>query len=82
MKFDRLSYAEVKRIDERIKSCTIENPDLENQEYYVKIYFNYRSRQEKEPQLGKREFIDSNKTILINEIISFLQDQTKGFDII
>jgi hypothetical protein len=42
-----ITHEEIKMLDDKIKYCLIENPDQldnEDDEYYVKIFFNYRFR--------------------------------------
>jgi hypothetical protein len=77
---DTISIEEIKKIDDRILSVSIDNPEFENPEYYVKIWFNYSMNESFGK--GRKEFVSLCKVTLINDIKTFLKDKNKGFDVI
>lgn len=80
--FDKITEAEIKNIDDRIKSAMIENPDKDCNKFYVKIWFNYKHNYSKNIKTdGRHEFSSTNKNKIITKIKSFLNN-TEGFTII
>lgn len=73
---------EIISIDNRIKSCIIQNPEDDYIEYYVKIWFNYRFHNGKIQPDGRTEFISTNKIQLILDIQNFLNEKKDGWIIV
>lgn len=79
---NQITTKEIKSIDKRIKSCIIENPEEPNDEFYVKIWFNYRIAKKEVKTDGRQEFISKSKQKLIEEIQNFLIQDKNGWCIV
>lgn len=81
-KIDTITEKEIKQIDKRIKSCIAENPRHFSDEFYVKIWFNYKSNVLKGEFSGRQEFLSDTKENLIKDINKFLLSDKNGWCII
>lgn len=70
---------EITSIDNCIKSCVIENPEDFEDKFYVKIWFNYKTKKRDLETDGRKEFIASTKETLIREIQDFLKSVKDGW---
>jgi len=73
---------EITSIDNRIKSCIIENPDDESNEYYVKIWFAYKMDCGNPHPDGRQEFLTETKQQLLYEIKDFMMSDKNGWCIL
>lgn len=76
-----VTYDEITSIDKRIKSCMIENPEEYGDEYYAKIWFNYKDNFGTKTD-GRYEFIAGTKQKLINAIQDFMKTDKEGWYIV
>jgi hypothetical protein len=72
---------EIISIDNRIKSCMIENPEEDGDEYYAKIWFSYKDSFGTKPD-GRYEFIADTKEKLIKAIQDFMDTEKEGWCIV
>lgn len=80
---------EIKRIDDRILHCVIENPNddfsmVDNQKYYVCISFDYVEKsigniEEPKTRRGRQEFESDKKEDLFLQIENFMRKKHKTF---
>lgn len=82
MRLDAVTYDEITSLDSRIKSCIIENPDEESNEYYVKIWFSYKMSYGQPSTDGRQEFITATKEQLFSEIQDFMKSEKNGWCIL
>lgn len=81
-KFNAVTADEITSLDSRIKSCEIENPEESDDDFYVKIRFNYkRGNGDLKPD-GRQEFIANTKETLITEIQDFMKSDKVGWCIL
>ena len=73
---------EITRLDSRIKSCMVENPDEESSEYYAKIWFAYKMNNGNPQPDGRQEFVTETKEQLISEIQDFMKSDKVGWCIL
>ena len=73
---------EITRLDSRIKSCMVENPDEESSEYYAKIWFGYKMNNGNPQPDGRQEFVTETKEQLIYEIQDFMKSDKVGWCIL
>ncbi|NJL76039.1 MAG: hypothetical protein HC892_14495 [Saprospiraceae bacterium] len=71
---------DITSIDNRIKSCIIENPEEPNDEYYAKIWFRYKDKFGVKHD-GRHEFIADTKQKLISAIQDFMTTDKDGWSI-
>ena len=76
-----VTFDEVISIDSRIKSCMIENPEEDGDEYYAKIWFSYKDNFGTKPD-GRHEFISDTKEKLIKAIQDFMVTKKDGWCIV
>ena len=76
-----VTYDEITAIDSRIKSCMVENPEEDDDEYYAKIWFSYKDNFGTKPD-GRHEFIADTKQKLINAIQYFMTTDKDGWCIV
>lgn len=75
-----LNDLDILAIDIRIKYCIIDNPIFEGDEYYVKIYFNYKFHNSKILKYdGKKEFTSISKDELISDIKNFMNEKKEDY---
>jgi len=72
---------EITSIDNRIKSCMIENPEEVDDEYYAKIWFNYKDKFAIKTD-GRHEFTAETKQKLIDVIQYFMTTHKDGWCIV
>ena len=72
---------EITSIDNRIKSCMVENPEEDGDEYYAKIWYSYKNNFGTKPD-GRYEFIADTKEKLIEAIQDFLKTEKEGWCIV
>ena len=72
---------EITSIDNRIKSCVIENPEEVDDEYYAKIWFSYKDNFGTKTD-GRHEFISDTKQKLIDAIQDFMTTDKDGWCIV
>lgn len=62
-------------IDSRIKTCLVEHPDGSDDEYYVKIWFDFvytSDHMKRGKQTGNHEFTGKTEELLTDKIKEFL----------
>lgn len=81
-KFNAVTADEITSLDSRIKSCEIENPEESDDEFYVKIWFNYKIGNDDLKPDGRQEFVTETKEQLISEIQDFMKSDKNGWCIL
>ena len=77
-----ITKEEVLDIHDNIMDCWIENPDDfddDDNEYYVKIFFNYLRANGESRTDGRHEFISESKKDLLKEIKDFITSFKTSF---
>lgn len=77
-----LNSEEIKSIDKRIYSLIVENPSIDSDEFYVKIWFKYKIGDNEVKPDGRQEFTSKSKSDLINQIKIFMTEDKKGWSIV
>ena len=74
---------EIKKLDNRITNCYIFLPEETNDEYYVKIYYNWKSKNDSEIHTtGKKEFFGIDIFVILNNIKLYLNKEHEGYEIV
>lgn len=73
---------EILSLNDKIKSCIVENPDDESREYYAKIWFAYKMNNGNPQTDGRQEFVAETKEQLISEIQDFIKLDKVGWCIL
>jgi len=77
-----ITKEEILDIHDNITDCWIENPDSfddDDNEYYVKIFFNYLRANGESRTDGRHEFISESKEDLLKEIKDFITNFKTSF---
>lgn len=77
---EKITNFEILDIDDRIVGCRIENPDEDDDCYYIKIRFNFIA--DNMGGLGRHEFTSKDKQDILNQVKLFILDKNKGFKIV
>jgi hypothetical protein len=75
-----LTKEEIMDIDDRVTSCSFDNPDSVDSQYYIKVWFNYKNGHK--IFQGRREFVALTKNAIIDDVKSFFRNKNRGFEIV